>query len=175
MKNLLVGPVIYVTFTVVGVILLVIGLVGIHQAIPILIQEQSFLEFLTWLMAEGGAYTALTVVGGVFLGLGLFASRSYILRRRTVQHLKTQGKIIHGKVSEIYKDPYTRVKDEHPWRVAVQWMNPDSGRVHTFQSDQVWYNPSDFVKIGDEIEVRIDPKNPKKHWVNIDHLPQGAD
>ena len=117
----------------------------------------------------------LTSLGCIFLSVGLIPFGFAVRRRRTVEYLKTQGEIVHGKVSGIYMDTSLRVQGEHPWRITVQWMNPASGKVHIFKSDHIWYNSSDFIKIGDEIEIRIDPKNPKKHWMNIDHLPQRAD
>jgi len=117
----------------------------------------------------------VTGLGAIFLSVGLTPFGFAVRRRRTVEYLKTQGEIVHGKVSGIYVDTSLRVQGEHPWRITVQWMNPASRKVHIFKSDHIWYNPSDFINIGDEIEVHMDPKNPKKHWINIDHLPQRAD
>lgn len=117
----------------------------------------------------------LTSLGGIFLSVGLIPFGFDVRRRRTVEYLKTRGETIHGKVINIYVDTTYRVQGQHPWRIAVQWVNPNSGRLHVFKSDRIWYNPSEFVKIGEEMEVRIDPKNPKRHWVNIDHLPKRAD
>ncbi len=117
----------------------------------------------------------VTGLCGAFLSVGLIPFGFDIRRRRTVEFLKNKGKVIHGKVISINMDASRTVQNEHPWRITLQWLNPSSGKVHVFKSDHIWFDPSDFVKIGEEMEVRIDPKNPKKHWVNIDHLPKRAD
>lgn len=114
----------------------------------------------------------VTGLGGIFSTVGLIPLGFDIRKRRTIEYLKTHGIIIHGEVSKIYM-VYSRSADgEHPWRISVQWTNPDSGRLHVFESDYIWYDPSDFVKIGEKMEVRIDPKNTKRYWVNIDRLPR---
>ena len=147
--------VVCILFAVIGAILLVGGFVGMYQDLI--------------------ANISMAVMGGVFLAIPSITFGLHIRRRRTVQCLKTEGRIIHGKVSDIYRDTSYSVQGENPWRIAVKWLNPQSRKVHIFKSDHIWYNPSDFVKVGDEIEVRVDPRNPKKHWVNIDHLPERAD
>jgi len=119
--------------------------------------------------------TIVIGLGSIFLSVGLIPFGFDVRKRRTVQYLKTQGEVIHGKVSNIYVDFSYSEQGEHPWCIGVQWMNPSSRKVHVFKSEHIWYDPSDFVKIEEQIEVRIDPKNPKKYWVNIEHLPRRKD
>lgn len=114
----------------------------------------------------------VTSLGGIFLSVGLIPFGFDIRRRRLVEYLKTEGEIIYGEVVKIYQDTSFTVQGQHPWHIAVRWPNPKSGRLHFFKSDHIWYDPSDFVRIGEEMEVHVDPKNPKKHWVNINHLPR---
>jgi len=122
---------------------------------------ESFLDM--WLGA-----VLFTLLGSIFLLVGVMPHGLDIHRQKTIEYLKTRGQIIHGKASKIYQVTSYSEHGENPWCIVVRWLNQDSGKLHVFKSDHIWYNPSDFVKIGEEVEVRIDPKNPKKHWVNID-------
>jgi len=115
----------------------------------------------------------VTGLSCISLSIGLTPFVFDFRKRRMVQYLKTHGEIVHGKVKHIFQDISHTEEGQSPWHIIVQWMNPASGRVYVFRSDPIWYDPSDFVKIGEELEIRIDPKNPKKHWINIDILPKG--
>ncbi|MNC77488.1 hypothetical protein D3C75_1294550 [compost metagenome] len=57
--------------------------------------------------------------------------------------------------------------------IRSQWLNPRTSEVHLFESDNIWFDPSDYLK-DESISVFIDKKNPKKYHVDISFLPKIA-
>ncbi len=56
------------------------------------------------------------------------------------------------------------------WTIRAQWVDPTSNRVHIFDSDPLPYDPRAHIK-GDTIGVLIDPRNPKRHRMDLTGLP----
>ncbi|MNH47046.1 hypothetical protein D3C79_1101060 [compost metagenome] len=65
------------------------------------------------------------------------------------------------------------VNGRHPYVIRSQWLNPRTSEVHLFESDNIWFDPSDYLK-DESISVFIDKKNPKKYHVDITFLPKIA-
>ena len=57
--------------------------------------------------------------------------------------------------------------------IVSQWQNPATSKLHIFESDNIWFDPTDFIKT-DKIKVWIDRKNPKKYMVDLSFLPEVA-
>ena len=62
---------------------------------------------------------------------------------------------------------------ETPSRIICQWENPSTSKGHVFTSENIWFDPNDYMK-SDKITVLIDKRNPKKHIVNLSFLPEIA-
>jgi hypothetical protein len=122
----------------------------------------------SWLLPTilGGIGVVFGVVGGGFL---LVRRR----RRRLRDWLLANGTRVQARLIGVEMNTSFRVNGQSPWRLRCQWQNPDTGRMHVFVSEDVWYDPGPFVK-GDELDVVIDPRDPARHHVDISFLPEQA-
>jgi len=60
-----------------------------------------------------------------------------------------------------------------PFRIATQWQDPATGEIRVFHSENVWFDPSDYLK-DQPITVYLDPQNPHRYWVDTSFLPKLA-
>lgn len=79
-----------------------------------------------------------------------------------------QAKVL--SVSESAYDPSTNASLS--WSIQAQWLNPQDSKVYVFQSEEIAYDPKDFV--GETIGVTILPQDPRVYEMNISKLPVAA-
>jgi hypothetical protein len=127
---------------------------------------EGFLEswFLPTLL--GGLGTVFTAIGA---GFGIWELR----RRRLRAWLQQFGMRVQAKYTGVMLDTSLRVNRRHPWRLTAQWQNPVTGLVHTFESDMLFWDPSDTVQ-RETVEVWIDPNDPSRHHLDTAFLPKHA-
>jgi hypothetical protein len=58
-----------------------------------------------------------------------------------------------------------------PYHIVTRWHDPVTGRYHTFQSEDVAFDPEPVASIRSLIVVRIDPRNPRRHSMDTSFLP----
>ncbi len=114
------------------------------------------------------------IMGSVFFfigaGLAFFGMRN---KRRNAQ-LKTMGTPINPQICNVELNESYSANGQHPYRIISQWQNPASGKIHVFLSDNIWFDPSDYIKT-DSIKVFIDSNNPKNYIVDLSFLPELAE
>jgi hypothetical protein len=57
--------------------------------------------------------------------------------------------------------------------VTVQWLDPTSSQVRVFESHNLWFDPTAYIK-DKKIRVFLDMHNPKKYYVDLSFLPKQA-
>lgn len=107
-----------------------------------------------------------TLIGLVFLLPDTFAERR---RKRLMQ----QGQAVQARFVEVRRNEYSTLNGVAAWQLVGQWQNPDSGAVHLFYSDDLWFDPLPFMK-GDALRVLIDPKDSRRYSVDVSFLPKLA-
>lgn len=112
-------------------------------------------------------------MGSVFAGIagGLLISERR--KRRLHDWLQQFGTRIEAKYTGVRLDTTLRINGQHPWRLMAQWQNPATGLVHTFESETLFYDPSDYVKL-ETLGVWIDPSDPRRHHLDTGFLPKLA-
>jgi hypothetical protein len=113
-----------------------------------------------------GLGTLFAAIGG---GLLFFLFR----RRRIVAQLRSTGVPIQAKFVDCYLDRSIKVNGRSPWRVRCQATHPATGNLETFRSDAVWADPTGHV-VGRALRVFVDPARPKRHFVDLSFLDDGA-
>jgi hypothetical protein len=116
------------------------------------------------------------IVGGIgfvlfSIGAGL-AVVPRMLARRDAQ-LRASGTPIQAKLQGVERNTALSMNGTNPWRVTAQWQDPASGEVHVFRSENVWFDPSEYLK-RDTVTVYVDPANPRRHWMDVSFLPKLA-
>lgn len=127
----------------------------------------SFMEqwFLVTLL---GGFTA--VFGGVAVGFIVAEVR----RKRMYDWLVHSGMTVQARIIEVGKNTNLKVNGRSPWAIRAQWQHPVTQAVHVFQSENLWFDPSPFLADREQVPVRIDADQPKRHRVDISWLPKSA-
>jgi len=120
-----------------------------------------------------GASVAVGVFGGIFFIIGLslliFEKRS----GKKNQYLKKNGVPIKAKLQGVERNGSLEVNGRNPYQILAQWINPITSELHIFNSENIWFDPSDHMNI-DEVTVLIEKDNPKKYYMDISFLPKVA-
>jgi Protein of unknown function (DUF3592) len=115
----------------------------------------------------------LSFIGGIFflIGGGMILAGS--LQNKTRAYLQTNGRPVQAKFQGVSLNESLSVNGRHPYVIIGQWLNPATNELHEFESDNIWFDPQEFIK-SDTITVLIDPNNAKKYWMDISFLPKKA-
>lgn len=110
------------------------------------------------------------ILGTVFFLIGFGIILFGILKQRKTQYLRDNGKRIETKFVQVHLNYGMAVNGRNPFQISSQWLNPQTNEMYVFESDNIWFDPTEFIK-GDIIKVMIDPSNPKKYYMDISFLP----
>ena len=105
------------------------------------------------------------------IGIGMFLVGG--LKNRKEAFLKLHGIPIQTKFQSVELNTALSVNGRHPFRVLGQWQNPATSEVHIFHSNNLWFDPSEYLE-GKNITVFIEKNNPKKFYVDLSFLPKLA-
>ncbi|WP_215398526.1 DUF3592 domain-containing protein [Rheinheimera oceanensis] len=118
-----------------------------------------------------GVAIILAAIGAVFfiIGVGIIAFLS--LKGRQDEMLKSSGMAIKTQYQGVEQNTALSVNGRHPFRVLTQWQNPATSDIHIFKSNNLWFDPSAYIK-QDTIRVFIAQDNPAKYYVDLSFLPK---
>ena len=105
------------------------------------------------------------IAGGIF-----FAGR---LGNQKKQYLLAYGNAIQTDVQGVERNTSLEVNGRNPWRITSQWLDPAANKLRVFHSENLWYDPQKFLNVK-EVTVLLDPKNPKRYYMDISFLPEQA-
>jgi Protein of unknown function (DUF3592) len=120
---------------------------------------------------------AATIVGGIGFVFSLIGGGMMVfgfLKNRKTEYLKTYGVQIQAEFKSVERNSALSVNDQHPYQIVAQWLSPSTGELHIFQSDNIWFDPTDYVKT-EKVRVYIERDNPKKYLMDISFLPKLAE
>ena len=125
-----------------------------------------------FLSVWGGA----VIVGGlgsVFFLAGLGMIVFGVRKQRQKEYLLQRGTRINTDFQSVSNNTNITVNGRHPYMITSQWMNPKTNKLHIFESDNIWFDPTEHIK-GETVMVYIDPDDPSKYHVDISFLPKLA-
>ena len=105
----------------------------------------------------------------VGFGILLVTFRNKRKRQRLMQH----GQPVQTRFVEVVHNTSYSVNGRHPYQVITQWENPMTGRVHVYKSNNLWFDPTEYVQ-DKPITVMIDKNDPDAYHVNLSFLPKLA-
>lgn len=120
-----------------------------------------------------GVSIILAVLGGPFFFIGMLMVMIGRLRKRKHAYLQKNGVAIEAKVQSVERNHRLSVNGRNPYLIMCQWLNPQTSQVHLFESENIWFDPSHYIK-GESIRVFIERNNPKKYHVDVSFLPKVA-
>jgi len=113
-------------------------------------------------------------MGVLFTAIGAAMIVVPIRRKRLEADLKIHGMPIEAQFESVEQNTSMKVNGQSPWRVLAQWLDPATSQVHVFKSDNLWFDPSAYIK-DRKINVFMDRADPKKYYVDLSFLPKLAD
>ena len=81
------------------------------------------------------------------------------------------GNAIQTDFQGVERNTSLEVNGKNPWRVTSQWLDPASNKLRVFHSENLWFDPTQFVK-AKTVTVLLDPKNPKRYYMDVSFLPE---
>jgi len=116
------------------------------------------------------------IVGGLGLVFGLIGSGMIlvgVVKGRSKSRLQKNGVEVPASFQSVERNTGLVVNGRSPFQVVCQWQHPQTGEVHIFRSDNIWFDPTDYIK-HDTLPVLVDESNLKKYWVDTSFLPKMA-
>lgn len=125
-------------------------------------------------MSVWGMAVILSALGLVFSG-GTGGTLFWRLRRaRIIRRVKQTGRVVRVRLEGVERNRRVRVNGRNPYRLTAQWRNPATGKVHVFFSDNLWFDPSDYLPEDGQVSVMINPDDPNQYWLDTGFLPERA-
>ncbi len=116
----------------------------------------------------------LSGMGLAFAGLlgGIFYAG--VRWRRIVEQVKTSGKPVLATITGSARNTSLKVNGRSPFRISAQWENPMTGKLHVFHSDNLWFDPAEYLPEDKSVTVFIDADKPSRYWMDTRFLPEVA-
>jgi len=118
-----------------------------------------------------GGSVILGAMGTIFFLIGAGVTLVPMLKKRQGEYLKEQGRAIETDFQSVRVNTAVFVNGRNPFRVLTQWKDPSSSQVRVFESNNIWYDPTNRIK-NQRIRVFLDKNNPKKYYVDLSFLPK---
>ncbi|MBT2773619.1 DUF3592 domain-containing protein [Halomonas sp. ISL-60] len=120
-----------------------------------------------------GAETILAGIGIVFLLAGVILMFVPEFRHRKGETLKKNGVPIDTDYQGVELNTRFSVNGRHPFQVVTQWQNPATSEVHVFKSNNIWFDPSNYIHT-DTITVFYEKGDLQQYHVDLSFLPKLA-
>ncbi|OMH38925.1 DUF3592 domain-containing protein [Motiliproteus sp. MSK22-1] len=120
----------------------------------------------------GGA-VILGGMGAVFFLVGLSILLFKRRHKHKIEQLQKTGVPIKAKFISVDRNRSVRVNGRSPYKICAQWKNPATSEIHIFESENIWFDPTNHINV-EELTVLIERSNPKKYHVDISFLPKVA-
>lgn len=122
-----------------------------------------------------GGSVILTVLGLSFTGIPTATFVYSIRRRRLTERLKASGKPVLAMITGVARNGNRKGNRRTSFRISAQWENPTTKKVHVFQSDTLWFDPTEYLPEARSVTVFIDADKPSRYWMDTRFLPELAD
>lgn len=113
-------------------------------------------------------------LGLVFAAIGLGMIFVRARGRKRAAWLHQHGRRMKTAFKGVELNNSVRVNGRSPYHIISQSPDPASNTVRVFESENIWFDPSEYIK-GETIDVLVDPGNPKKYVMDVSFLPKLAE
>ncbi len=113
-------------------------------------------------------------LGLVFAAIGLTMIFVRTRGRKRAEWLHQHGRRVKTAYKGVELNQSLRVNGRSPYQIISQSSDPASNTVRVFESENIWFDPSEYIK-SETIDVLVDPNDPRKYVMDISFLPKLAD
>lgn len=110
----------------------------------------------------------LMAFGLIFALVGGGSTISVIIRSINRKRIIQLGVSIYATVEEIAYVTSTRVNGRHPFTIYCTYRDEYKDVTYRFKSENLWSDPSAVFPVGSMIEVKVDPNDYSKYYVNTE-------
>jgi hypothetical protein len=112
------------------------------------------------------------LLGAIFvlIGAGLFVVPAWLARRDA--EIIASGVRVIAKFERVELNTSVRINNASPWRIVASWQDP-GGTRHELRSKNLWDDPTELIK-SDQIGAWVDPKDPKRHVLDVAFLTRST-
>lgn len=107
----------------------------------------------------------------VFGGVGYGGLIYQWLKKRDISWLMQNGQAVEADLMGVNLNTNVKMNGSSPFMIQCQWLDPATNQVYVFDSDNIWFDPTEFVG-NKKMRVLIDPKNPGLYTVDLSFLPE---
>jgi hypothetical protein len=119
-----------------------------------------------------GIELILGLAGAVILLTGWTAPISP-RKKDSENDLPVQRVPIRTEFQRVTMNKWVSANSSHPYRIVTQWKDPSTSEIHVFQSENIWFDPTGYIKTT-HITVYIERDNPEKYVFDLSFLPKTA-
>lgn len=123
--------------------------------------------------SEWGLTMMFGYVGVVALLFGLAPLLWLKHKAKKTKTLMSTGRPVEATIQGVYPNKRFKVNGKNPFQIHAQWQDPATQNVYVFKSDNIWFDPTHYIK-KERITVFINPENLKKYYMDISFLPDKA-
>lgn len=120
-----------------------------------------------------GAPIIMGALGGMFFIIGLALMLFARFRIKRVEQLKRHGVAVQADFHGVEQNHSVSVNGRSPYQVVCHWLNPQTSELHRFKSENIWFDPTEYV-ISEKIKVFVGRGDARKYHVDISFLPKLA-
>lgn len=118
----------------------------------------------------------LSVFVLTFGGIGFYGLSKQLKRIKAKRELFTYGK---GRktslpVTDVIYDASFKVNGRSPFVIVCQYHDAVSNKLYEFKSDHIGYDPAEFLKSREGIDIYIDPNDLTRYYMDTSFLPKKA-
>ena len=112
------------------------------------------------------------IFGGVLIlisGMSMFINNN---NAKKIERIRRTGSTIVASYVGTREDKKITYNGKHPYKVMCSWVNPQNNVLYSFESENVWINPTPEIEGRhiDTFRVFINPNNPYEYSVDIDNI-----
>jgi hypothetical protein len=85
--------------------------------------------------------------------------------------LLENGQSIRTKFISADINTHITVNNRSPYVIVCHWRDPITQNIYVFRSNNIWYNPTEFIDKAKTINVFYDPANMKSYLMDVSFLP----
>ncbi len=118
-------------------------------------------------ISSGGGFRTALIAIGALLALAGAAGLFFLARIKSgIARLRSNGVKVAGRIVDVKRDAI-EINGKPTWKISLDW---NANGVAGHGTTRVMRDPRPLLGARTDLDVWVDPKNPKSYWVDTDFL-----
>jgi hypothetical protein len=119
-----------------------------------------------------GKSIMLFIIGVVSCLTLIFLFVRSVIKGKARKQLTQTGMKIAADIVSVANNETPVVMGKRPYIIKCQWLQNSSNTIFHFKSKYIYYNPAKYIGERKQLDIFIDPNDPKKYFMDISFLPK---